>query len=91
MHPALRLGPLLDLTAADALHRQLQERVEHGGALNIDGADVERVSTPCLQLLVAAALSARAHGMPFGIVTPSTVLGSAIADLGLGHALGMEA
>lgn len=89
-YPALRLAALLDLTAANALHRQLQDVAEHGGPLCIEGEDVERVSTPCLQLLVAAAIGARAHGQAFQMIAPSAVLANAIADLGLAHVLGME-
>ena len=86
----LTLPASLDLTWADALHRELQERIGHDVALLIDGRDVDRVSTPCVQLLVAGALGARAHNLAFHITAASAVLAGAISDLGLGPVLGME-
>ena len=56
----------------------------------IDGSDVERVSTSCLQLLVAAILSARSRQLSVAVVKPSQILSEAIQDLDFGRTLGME-
>ena len=61
---------------------------EHG-ALLLDGSAVEYVSTACAQILVAAALAARAGGHAFTLAAPSIVLQHALHDLGLGAMLGL--
>lgn len=85
----LRLVADLGPGAADALHGALQGLVAHRGALLIDGSDVERAGTPCLQVLVAGAVAARANGIDFRVLQPSRVLCEAVRDLGLCRALGM--
>lgn len=86
----LPLPASLDITLADRLHHSLLERIATERPLSVDGSEVERVSTPCVQLLVAAAASARAHGLPFRISGASQVLTEAVRDLGLTRALGLE-
>jgi chemotaxis protein CheX len=86
----MTLPASLDLTLADTLHHSLLERIANERPLAIDGSEVERVSTPCVQLLVAASASARAHGLPFRIVSASQILSDAARDLGLSRALGLE-
>jgi len=80
---ALHLVPALDLTRAESLHGELQSLAAAGTAMVIDGSDVEIVSTPCLQLLAAAAADARRRGVPFMLQPRSDVLQQAVEDLGL--------
>jgi chemotaxis protein CheX len=87
---ALCLQSSLDLTRADSLHATLITSFEQDGPLTIDGSTVERVSTACIQLLVAAALKARDHDRPFSLHKPSAVLAQAVRDLGLASFLGLE-
>ena len=49
----------------------------------LDGSRVERISTPCIQILIAALKSAEARGTPFRLSNPSNVLAEALVDLGL--------
>jgi len=84
------LPPLLDLTRADTLHSELQALVAQETDVKIDGSRVERVSTACVQLLVAARMMARAHGGTLALLAPSPVLSQAVQDLGLAAAMGME-
>ena len=86
----LQLGSSLDLTAAEPLHRELRDRLAQHGTLTIDASEVERVSTPCLQVLAAAVASARALGGSVRFEAPSAVMSNAVRDLDLGRALGME-
>jgi anti-anti-sigma regulatory factor len=86
----MRLPASLDLTAADRLHGQLQDRLGRGEALLIEGGDVERVSTACVQVLVAAAASAREAGLAFRLAPASDILRHAVSDLGLAGVLGMD-
>lgn len=80
---SLHLPPVLDLMASASLCEQLRAGLLTGEPLTLDGSEVERVSTACLQVLTAAALSARSHGLAFKLRAPSTTLVDALADLGL--------
>jgi anti-anti-sigma regulatory factor len=85
----LALPALLDLTAAEPLCRSLREALGIGPLL-LDGAAVERISTPCLQVLASAAATAAVQGLPFRLRAASPVLSAAIAGLGLGAAIPCE-
>jgi chemotaxis protein CheX len=86
---ALQLAPSLDLTEAEALCLALRDRLQDG-ALLLDGSAVERISTPCLQVLAAAAASAERCGAEFRLVRTSSALSVAIADLGLAATIPFE-
>jgi anti-anti-sigma regulatory factor len=79
----IALPSSLDLVAAQPLCRELQDRLLAGAPLLLDGGGVDRASTPCLQVLVAAGRSAAARGLRFELKDPSPALASAFADLGL--------
>lgn len=83
------LVPSLDLTAAEALCRTLTAQLADG-AIILDGSAVENVSTPCLQVLAAAAATARDNNQQFRLLCPSAVLRAAITDLGLHAAIPFE-
>ncbi len=90
MSEALMLPPVLDLTCAESLHDDLQACMTHGavhGAVRVDGSAVERVGTACLQLLAAAAVTVRAQGREFNLLTPSEPLLHAVRDVGLSNLL----
>ncbi len=84
-----KLPAVLDLPAAEPFCRSLRDALMLE-ALNLDGSAVERVTTPCLQLLISASMSAAAQGVAFRIVAPSPALSAAVADLGLGGLLHLE-
>lgn len=86
---ALPLPASLDLIAALPLCQALRERLE-AGEMHLDASAVERVSTPCLQVLAAAASSARKRGIAFRLEGASAVLVEAISDLGLATAIPIE-
>ena len=85
----LSLPPTLDLAAAEGLCGDLTAALGDGG-VSLDGAAVEWIATPCLQVLAAAATTARARNLPFRLVQASSVLRAAITDLGLHQALPCE-
>lgn len=87
--PSFQLPPSLDLGMAETLLQTVRQVLQDGGC--IDGAQVERVSTPCLQVLAAGAAAARQAGLAFRILAPSPVLLAAIADLDLVAAIPVEA
>lgn len=84
-----RLQPNLDLEAAEPLALALRAMLPDG-PIRIDGTAVERAMTPCLQVLVAAAATARATGIVFRLENASQAMAEAIADLGLTAALDGE-
>lgn len=81
------LPPSLELAAAEPLCRKLQDKIHAGRPILLVGSAVERISTPCLQILVAASKSARARGVSFALRAPSKALLDALVDLGLQQAL----
>jgi anti-anti-sigma regulatory factor len=83
------LPAILDLAAADALCRDLRDAMDLGD-VEVDARAVERISTPCIQLLLAAARSAAERGAALRIVAPSAPLSTAIVELGLGGVLSLE-
>jgi chemotaxis protein CheX len=85
----IQLPPVLDLAAAEPLRRELTARWGDG-ELRLNGAAVERIATPCLQVLAAAALSARNRQAAFRLSRPSDALRAAIADLGLRQTIPVE-
>jgi chemotaxis protein CheX len=76
------LHQMLDLVQASHL-RDAMIGMSGAGAILLDAAAVERMSTPCAQILLAAGRAAGAAGRPFKITNASEVFRAAIADLGL--------
>ena len=79
---AFALPAILDITKAKELRGHMVERLNCGAVL-VDASAVDRVSTPCIQVLLAAARSADCAGTSFRIANASEPLRAALADLGL--------
>lgn len=82
------LPAVLDITAAAELKSVLLEALAGGGA-DVDARAVQRVTSPCLQVLVAAARDA-ASAERFRLHSVPEVLSEAIDRLALREVLGME-
>lgn len=82
---AVQLGLVasMDLRAAEPLLHSLHEILAQSGKVVIDAAAVDRLSTPCVQILLSAAQHMEQHGIPFVIRAPSDAFVSAFDDLGL--------
>ncbi len=76
--PLNKLPSVLDLTGAQSLRDTLVALLGDGSLL-LDASAVERMSTPCAQVLLAADLA----GSPFQVFEASDVFQAALADLGL--------
>lgn len=72
----------LDIGGAEPLQTALRGLLLDG-AVRVDGSQVERISTPCLQVIAAAVTASRAMGREPALINPSPVMLGAIADLGL--------
>lgn len=76
------LPQMLDLVQATHL-RDDMVRLIGADELELDAAAVERMSTPCVQVLLAAGRAAQASKKTFKIINASEIFRTAIADLGL--------
>jgi chemotaxis protein CheX len=79
----LILAPVLDLLMAASLRDLLRESVIVGGRLEIDAGAVERMSTPCIQVLIAAGRAFAEKGIEFVILRPTEAFMGALFELGL--------
>ena len=76
------LPQILDFTQAQPL-RDTMAVLLSGETLELDASAVERMSTPCAQVLLATGRAAASAGASFKILNASTAFRTAIADLGL--------
>ena len=79
----LVLAPVLDILVAAELREYLRESVIVGGRLEIDAGAVERMSTPCIQVLVAATQALAEKSIEFVILRPTEAFMGALFELGL--------
>ena len=73
----------LDLLAAEALKNDLLALLHKDSDLIINGGEVERVATPCIEVLVAAAAAFGEGGRSFKIAEPSPSLCDSFEAVGL--------
>lgn len=78
----VRLPLVLDLTQAQNLRDTMVARLS-GGRLVLDASAVERMSTPCAQVLLSAGRAADLASSSYQIINASEVFRTALADLGL--------
>jgi anti-anti-sigma regulatory factor len=87
---AITLPETLDVSAFEPLHNILSDALKHKGALRLDGSKVERLTTPCAQLL-ASLLQTGAAAKNTKLVRPSAAMHAAWNDLGLTAQFPLEA
>jgi anti-anti-sigma regulatory factor len=86
-----KLSAVADLQAAGALKARLEEALAAGASLSLDASDVQRVSSPYLQVLAAGVDAfAKTDGSSLEIVEPSEAFAEAVTTLGLTEALGLK-
>ncbi|AKR57369.1 hypothetical protein GCM10011321_37520 [Youhaiella tibetensis] len=78
------LPAILDLDALEGVRDTLADAIEQG-VTSVSGADVERISTNALFLLMSAAESARRNSTEFAVTDASPSMLAAIERLGLGE------
>jgi len=86
---AVVLPAILDMRAVLDLHTQLQAAVERAGDLPLDASAVERMSTPCAQVLLATdkTLAGLGSGHALRLVAASAAFEDTFRDLGYGAVL----
>src|SRR5262249_61613596 len=80
-------APVLDIRAAAPLRDGRQKALKRGKPVVLDAAQVDRLSTPCIQVLLAAGKSAEAGGGRVILAQASDAFVTAFSDLGLFAAL----
>jgi anti-anti-sigma regulatory factor len=82
------LPAVADLTEAGPLKQRLEQALASGSGLTVDASAVQRISSPCLQVLVAGmAAFAKAGGASLSISNPSEAFRETASVLGLMNAL----
>lgn len=76
------LPQMLDLTEAQGLRDRMKVLLGKG-TIVLDASAVDRMSTPCVQVLLATARAANSAGTAFKVVNASDAFQAALADLGL--------
>lgn len=79
----LELPSVLDMRAAEPLKTKLLEALALQQPLAIKADAVDRMSTPCIQVLIAAATAMQGTEMPFKLTGPSDAFIDAFNELGL--------
>ena len=79
----LKLPAELDMLCAEQLKTKLCDALVDSSAIRLDAADVTRVSSSCVQVLLAAARSAESDGGRLDLLNAPSVLTEAFQDLGL--------
>ena len=77
------LGSVLDIRAAEPLKDVLRKALSKGKPLAVDVASIERMSTPCIQILIAAATSMKEADTAFTLLSPSDAFIDSFNELGL--------
>lgn len=75
------LPAMLEVKDAPELAREMRDVTSRGGAVSIDGDNVEWISTACVQILLAAARAVPAG--QFEISTASPAFREALEELGV--------
>ena len=79
----INLGPVLDIRAAEPLKDVLRKALSKGKPLAVDAASIERMSTPCIQVLIAAATAMKDTDTAFTLMSPSDAFIDSFNELGL--------
>ncbi len=80
---AIALPAILDIGNAQELQESLAAALERSPVLRLNGSKTQQVSTPGVQVLLAAAQSAEAGGGRLVLGSPSQALQEAFGSLGL--------
>jgi len=79
----LTLAPILDFGTAKSLRAYLLGLLPLGKSIALDASQVERMSTPCVQVILAAAKSFEEKNIDFSLSKPTQTFVNAFDDLGL--------
>jgi chemotaxis protein CheX len=77
----IKLAPTLDFRAAGPLRDQFL--AQRGKAIEVDGADVQRIGGQCIQVMAAAQRTWLHDGVDFALANPSDEMLRALGHVGM--------
>lgn len=86
----IKLEKHLQIMLVESLHEELEEIVSSGAELSLDGSQVEKCDTACLQLLAAVQTSLNGRENEIRWVGASAILLESAQQLGLLEALNLQ-
>jgi len=90
-HIHVTLKSVLDLNLAETLHQKLLDVLMTGKAINILAGEVDRITTPCLQIMLALKNRAMQEKISFAIPEMSDAFRAALKETGLeSHLINQE-
>ncbi len=78
----IALPEILDFGTAEPLKAALEKALAGGRPLKLDAGKVERLSTPCLQVLIAAEQAMKSADIALTLAAPSDAFIDTFNDLG---------
>lgn len=78
----LELAPVLDLNAAPGLRDALTKIIDRGIGIRVDFSTVERITTPCVQVIMAAKQAFGDEGLNFSATGLAPSIRESFQDLG---------
>lgn len=82
MSETLQLSSIMDLLAAEGLKDRVVSILDAEEALVIDASEVSRITTPCVQIIIAASKELQTNDNDLKLVASSSVFDDAMRDLG---------
>ncbi len=82
MSETFQLPSILDLLAAEGLKDKVVSILDGGESLVLDASEVSRITTPCVQILIAASTELQANHNDLKLAASSQVFEDAMRDLG---------
>lgn len=79
----IKLAPSMDIIAAEKFKEQLLAAINDAGKVTINASDVDRITTPCIQLFLSADKELANNGGALKMINASDITISALKDIGL--------
>lgn len=85
---AFKLGASLDISHAERVCAEMRKYISKAkGKIILDASEVERITTPCIQILLSVAHLSKRDGLSFKVSSPTDVFCTAMEDIGLSDEL----
>lgn len=78
-----KLQPIMDIGNAKALYDELTSMLSNASSICLDASEVTRMTTPCVQIIIALNKHANENDLEISIARPSDAFMNAFKQLGL--------
>ena len=78
----VKLAPIMEMAASEEFLDVVRSCVVASDEVHFDASMVERLSTPCIQVIVACAMQMEKQGKNFRVVQPSQAFERGMGELG---------